>query len=284
MLNYIKMDLYRMFRMKSFLVIGLALIMGTFFTTSMSVLDYNAVKEETEKNIQSYEQDIQSGDEPVNLGMDVTLPTRPGEMVTVYDQIYANLHGKFIALFMVIFAVLFSASDLSSGYIKNIGGQMKNRGSLILSKAAALFVYTVLTMLFYLIVQTAAQAICFRNLEMGPLKGLMIYTAIQILLHYALLLICMAVTVITRNKVFSMAFAVLVCMNVMVILYSTIDKVIEKLGVENFNLIRYTVTGRMSLLGMLPSAEACERAVFTAVLFGLAVTALSSQIFRKRDI
>lgn len=277
MLNYIKMDLYRMFRMKSFLVIGFALIMGTFFTTSMSVMDYNAMKEETEKNFQSDE-------EPVNLGMDVTLPTRPGQMVTVYDQIYANLHGKFIALFMVIFAVLFSASDLSSGYIKNIGGQMKNRGSLILSKAAALFVYTVLTMLFYLIVQTAAQAICFRNLEMGPLKGLMIYLSVQALLHYALLLICMAVTVITRNKVFSMAFAVLVCMNVMIILYSTIDKVIEKLGIENFNLIRYTVTGRMSLLSMSPSAEGCERAVLTAVLFGLAVTALSSRIFRKRDI
>lgn len=284
MLNYIKMDLYRMFRMKSFLVIGFVLIMGTFFTTSMSVLDYNAMKEETEKNIQSYEQEMQSDEEPVNLGMDVTLPTRPGQMVTVYDQIYANLHGKFIALFMVIFAVLFSASDLSSGYIKNIGGQMKNRGSLILSKAAALFVYTVLTMLFYLIVQTAAQAICFRNLEMGPLKGLMIYLSVQALLHYALLLICMAVTVITRNKVFSMAFAVLVCMNVMIILYSTIDKVIEKLGIENFNLIRYTVTGRMSLLSMSPSAEGCERAVLTAVLFGLAVTALSSRIFRKRDI
>ena len=284
MLNYIKMDLYRMFRMKSFLVIGFVLIMGTFFTTSMSVLDYNAMKEETEKNLQSYEQEMQSDEEPVNLGMDVTLPTRPGQMVTVYDQIYANLHGKFIALFMVIFAVLFSASDLSSGYIKNIGGQMKNRGSLILSKAAALFVYTVLTMLFYLIVQTAAQAICFRNLEMGPLKGLMIYLSFQALLHYALLLICMAVTVITRNKVFSMAFAVLVCMNVMIILYSTIDKVIEKLGIENFNLIRYTVTGRMSLLSMSPSAEGCERAVLTAVLFGLAVTALSSRIFRKRDI
>lgn len=284
MLNYIKMDLYRMFRMKSFLVIGFVLIMGTFFTTSMSVLDYNAMKEETEKNLQSYEQEMQSDEEPVNLGMDVTLPTRPGQMVTVYDQIYANLHGKFIALFMVIFAVLFSASDLSSGYIKNIGGQMKNRGSLILSKAAALFVYTVLTMLFYLIVQTAAQAICFRNLEMGPLKGLMIYLSVQALLHYALLLICMAVTVITRNKVFSMAFAVLVCMNVMIILYSTIDKVIEKLGIENFNLIRYTVTGRMSLLSMSPSAEGCEQAVLTAVLFGLAVTALSSRIFRKRDI
>lgn len=284
MLNCIKMDLYRMFRMKSFFVIGFALLIGVFFTTFMSVQDYNMMKEELEKNPQGYEQEITSDEEPVNLGMDVTLPTRAGDLVTVYDQIYANLHGKFIALFMVIFAVLFSTSDLSSGYIKNIGGQMKNRGNLILSKAVALLIYTVMTMLFYLIVQIVAQAICFRNLNMGPLKEVMIYTTIQTLLHYTLLLICMAITIITRSKVFSMTFAVLFCMNVMVILYSTIDKVIAKLGFEDFNLIRYTVTGRMSLLDISPSAEACRLAVLIAALFGVAATALTSQIFRKRDV
>ncbi len=284
MFNCIKMDLYRMFRMKSFYVIGIILAAATFFTTSMSVLDYNMMKEEAGQNSQVYEQETSSDEEPVNLGMDVTIPTRPGEMVTVYDQVYANLHGKFIALFMVIFAVLFSASDLSSGYIKNIGGQMKNRGNLILSKAVALFVYTVLTMLFYLCIQTVAQAVCFHELQLGSLRDLAVYSAIQILLHYVLLLICMAITIITRSKVFSMAFAVLFCMNVMVILYSTVDKILARFGIEDFNMLQYTVTGRMALLEMAPSAGGCVKAVTVAVVFGLAVLALSSQIFRKRDI
>ena len=284
MFNCIKMDLYRMFRMKSFYVIGIILAAATFFTTSMSVLDYNMLKEEAGQNSQVYEQETSSDEEPVNLGMDVTIPTRPGEMVTVYDQVYANLHGKFIALFMVIFAVLFSASDLSSGYIKNIGGQMKNRGNLILSKAVALFIYTVLTMLFYLCIQTVAQAVCFHELQLGSLRDLAVYSAIQILLHYVLLLICMAITIITRSKVFSMAFAVLFCMNVMVILYSTVDKILARFGIEDFNMLQYTVTGRMALLEMAPSAGGCVKALTVAVVFGLAVLALSSQIFRKRDI
>ena len=284
MFNCIKMDLYRMFRMKSFYVIGIILAAATFFTTSMSVLDYNMMKEEAGQNSQVYEQETSSDEEPVNLGMDVTIPTQPGEMVTVYDQVYANLHGKFIALFMVIFAVLFSASDLSSGYIKNIGGQMKNRGNLILSKAVALFIYTVLTMLFYLCIQTAVQAVCFHELQLGSLRDLAVYSAIQILLHYVLLLICMAITIITRSKVFSMAFAVLFCMNVMVILYSTVDKILARFGIEDFNMLQYTVTGRMALLEMAPSAGGCVKALTVAVVFGLAVLALSSQIFRKRDI
>ena len=284
MLNCIKMDLYRMFRMKSLYVIGIILAAATFFTTSMSVLDYDMMNEQIKENPQIYEQEISSDEEPVILGMNVTIPTRPGEMVTVYDQVYGNLHGKFIALFMVIFAVLFSTSDLSSGYIKNIGGQMKNRGNLVVSKAVALFLYTALTMLFYLVVQTAAQAVCFGQLHMGPLKDMAAYLATQTMLHYALLLICMAVALITRSKLFSMIFAVFCCMNIMSILYSAVDRVIEKLGIEGFNMIRYTVTGRMALLEMTPTVEGYVRAMVIAVVFGLAVTVLSGQIFRKRDI
>lgn len=284
MINCMKMDLYRMFRMKSFYVVGIILAAAVLFTTYMSVLDYNMMKEEYANNPQVSEQEISSDGEAINLGMDVTIPTRPGEMVTVYDQVYANLHGKFIAMFMVIFAVLFSSADMSSGYIKNIGGQMKNRGTLILSKAFALFIYTVLAMLFYLIIQTAMQAVCFSEFQIGSLKNLAVYSVTQLPLHYALLLICMAVTVITRSKLFSMTFSILLCMNVMVVFYSTVDKLIAKLGIENFNLIRYTVTGRISLLEMAPSSDACMKALLIAVLLGAAVTILSGQIFRKRDI
>ena len=49
-------------------------------------------------------------------------------------------------------------------------------------------------------------------------------------------------------------------------------------------MLQYTVTGRMALLEMVPSTEGCVKALVVAVLFGLAVIVLSSQIFRKRDI
>ena len=284
MLNCIRMDLYRMFQMKSFFVIGFVLLIGIFFSTSMSVTDYNMMKEELENNPQAYEQEFLSEEELINIGMNVMLPTKIGETVTVYDQVYANLNGKFITIFMVIFAVLFSSSDLSSGYIKNIGGQIENRGKLILSKAVVLFGYTVLTMIFYFIMQIVAQGVYYKTLEMGQLKELMMYIGTQTLLHYALLLICMAITIIAQSKVFSMTTAVLFCMNIMVILYSTIDKIVAKFGVKDFNLVRYTVTGRMSLLTMTPSAKECGWAILIAALFGLGVTVLSSQVFRKRDI
>ena len=92
----------------------------------------------------------------INVGMMVTLPTEPGEKVTVYDIFFANSQGKLYALLLVIFTVLFSTADISSGYIKNIGGQVRNRGTLIFSRAIALAVFTVLTMAGAFLFQAAA--------------------------------------------------------------------------------------------------------------------------------
>ena len=126
MLNMIKMDLYRMFRTKSLYVIWIVLAVALLITTSLCKTDYDSLNEE---DAVQQEQIAEPTAENMNVGMMVMLPTEPGEKVTVFDIFFANSQGKFYALFLVIFAVLFSTADISSGYIKNIGGQVGNRGS-----------------------------------------------------------------------------------------------------------------------------------------------------------
>ena len=60
MLNCIKMDLYRMFRMKSFYMIWIILAAATIFTTSMSVIDYNMLEEEAQNSTQTLQQESTS--------------------------------------------------------------------------------------------------------------------------------------------------------------------------------------------------------------------------------
>ena len=131
MLNMIKMDLYRMFRTKGLYVIWIVLAVALLITTSLCKTDYDSLNEE---DAVQQEQIAEPTAENMNVGMMVMLPTEPGEKVTVFDIFFANSQGKFYALFLVIFAVLFSTADISSGYIKNIGGQVENRGSLIFSR------------------------------------------------------------------------------------------------------------------------------------------------------
>ena len=143
MLNMIKMDLYRMFRTKSMYVIGIILVSALLITTFLCKTDYDLLNEE---DAIQQAQIAEPTTDNINVGMMVTLPTEPGEKVTVYDIFFANSQGKLYALLLVIFTVLFSTADISSGYIKNIGGQVRNRGTLIFSRAIALAVFTVLTM------------------------------------------------------------------------------------------------------------------------------------------
>ena len=281
MLNMIKMDLYRMFRTKSLYVIWIVLAAILLITTSLCKTDYELL---TEKDAMKQEQVTEPTVDNINVGMMVTLPTEPGEKVTVFDIFFANSQGKFYALFLVIFAVLFSTADISSGYIKNIGGQVGNRGSLIFSRSIALSVFTVLTMTGAFLFQAAANCIVFGELEWGNTKAILSYFVTELALHYALVLICMAIAIILKNNVISMVIAVCLTMNVMTIVYGVINSAIQKIGIQNFQIYKYTITGKLSLLPMNPSGNECLAAFGVAMVFIVIMISVSSVVFQKRDI
>ena len=281
MLNMIKMDLYRMFKTKSMYVIWIVLAAILLITTSLCKTDYELL---TEKDAMKQEQVTEPTVDNINVGMMVTLPTEPGEKVTVYDIFFANSQGKLYALLLVIFTVLFSTADISSGYIKNIGGQVGNRGSLIFSRSIALSVFTVLTMAGAFLFQAAANGIVFGELEWGNTKAILSYFVTELALHYALVLICMAIAIILKNNVISMVIAVCLSMNVMTIVYGVINSAIQKIGIENFQIYKYTITGKLSLLPMNPSGNECLAAFGVAIVFIVIMISVSSVVFQKRDI
>ena len=281
MLNIIKMDLYRMLKTKSMYVIWIVLAAILLITTSFCKTDYELL---TEKDAMKQEQVTEPTVDNINVGMMVTLPTEPGEKVTVYDIFFANSQGKLYALLLVIFTVLFSTADISSGYIKNIGGQVRNRGTLILSRAIALAVFTVLTMAGAFLFQAAANGIFFGELEWGNTKAILSYFVTELALHYALVLICMAIAIILKNNVISMVIAVCLTMNVMTIVYGVINSAIQKIGIQNFQIYKYTITGKLSLLPMDPSGNECLAAFGVAIVFIVMMISVSSVVFQKRDI
>ena len=275
MLNMIKMDLYRMFRTKSMYVVWIVLAVSVLFTTFLCKTDYDSLsKEDTVRQ----EQFAEPTAENINVGMMVTLPTEPGEKVTVYDIFFANSQGKFYALFLVIFAVMFSTADIGSGYIKNIGGQVQKRGTLIFSRSIALAVFTVLTMAGAFLLQGAANYIVFKELTWGS------YFLTELALHYALVLICMAIAIILKNNVISMVIAICLTMNIMSIVYGLINSAVRKMGIQNFQIYKYTITGKLSLLPMNPSGNECLEAFGVAIVFAVIMIAASSAVFQKRDI
>ena len=283
MLNMIRMELYRMFKTKSLYVIWLVLAAGILFTTGLSADEMKTYTMEEKHEMYEYATGQQKSD-TVNLGMDVTVPTKPGDTVSVFDLFYGNIKGKFLALFMVIFAVLYSTADMTSGFIKNIAGQVRDRRGLVFAKGVSLFVYTVLTMLIFTGIQTISNALFFDELVFGPVKEFLQYAGIQTLLHFALLIIVMCIAIVLRNNVISMMLSVCLCMNVLVIFYSFLDNLIAKAHIKNFHVLEYTVTGNISFLETNVTAKMAVTALAVSIAFVIVMIEVCSTVFKKRDI
>lgn len=283
MLNMIRMELYRMFKTKSLYVIWLVLAAGILFTTGLSADEMKTYTMEEKQEMYEYATGQQKSD-TVNLGMDVTVPTKPGDTVSVFDLFYGNIKGKFLALFMVIFAVLYSTADMTSGFIKNIAGQVRDRRGLVFAKGVSLFVYTVLTMLIFTGIQTISNALFFDELVFGPVKEFLQYAGIQTLLHFALLIIVMCIAIVLRNNVISMILSVCLCMNVLVIFYSFLDNLIAKAHIKNFHVLEYTVTGNISFLETNVTAKMAVTALAVSIAFVIVMIEVCSTVFKKRDI
>ena len=285
MTNLIKMELHRMFKMKCFYVIWIVLAVSILVTTNFAVSEWKGFTlEERQEVHEMATEGMNEESEEYNLGMNVTTPTEPTKEISVYDMVFANVKGKFILLVMVIFTILYSTADISSGYIKNIAGQIRDRKALVYAKSICLFIYTILTMLFYIAVQIISNKIWVGEIYWGDKKSFFIYVAIECALHFAFLTIVMLIATLLRNNVFSMALGVCMCMNIFLIVYGVVDRVAYKIGWEKFHLTNYTVTGKISLLGMDISQKAGGTAIIIAVIFAIAAVMLTGIIFDKRDI
>ena len=282
MLNILKMDWFRMIKMKSTWILWIAMAAMLLFSTVMMSEEFlnPAQIAANQEAIEEYEQ---SSGAP-NIGMTVTIPTKPGEQATVYDLFFANVQGKAIALFLVIFAVLFATADIRSGYIKNIGGQIGNRAFLIFSKTVILFAFTALTFFIALLVQAVSNLISFRYLEWGDFQELAVYFGTQVMLHFAFALIVIGLSIVISNNVISMALAICLCMNLTMLLYGAINSLTEKLIGESVNVIPYTVTGQISGIQMQLTGEEIGRAVIVSFVYGVVAAFVGSLVFKKRDI
>lgn len=281
MLNMINMDLYRMFKSKSIYVVWIIMILFIGLSTVLMKAEVDDVSVQTENYEASQEG---NSTENANLGMSVIVPTQPGEKPNVFDLFYANVQGKIIALFLVIFTVLFATADINNGYIKNIGGQVKNRGNLVYSKIICMFLYSIISMVLALAAQMLANKLAFGSMAIGNIHHLIFYLGIQTLLHFALIVVVLSIAILIRNNVFSMIFAVCLCMNAMVVVYGVLDNLFHKAGVKNFNTFEYTVSGKIFLLPMEIDAKIGANAMIIAVVYILGFGLLSSTVFRKRDI
>lgn len=281
MLNMIRMDLYRMFHSKSLYVVWVIMIAAMIWSVKICKSDYDNMQRAAQENNGVIEQQ----DEGDGMGVYLAMVARAGESATLGDLAYANIHGRLLGVFLAVFAVIFSTADLDSGFIKNVGGQVTNRAMLNLSKAVVLLIFTVLSMALFAISIMAGSFLSFGYVEWGGFADFCKYIGVELLLHYAMVLVCMVIAVIVKNNIFSMVAAIiLVCMRLELSVWGLLDKFLALFGVSDFYMGNYLITTHIMRLPTVYDSKAYVNAVAVSVVFGVIAVVLGSVVFKKRDI
>ena len=135
-----------------------------------------------------------------------------------------------------------------------------------------------------LVLQIISNAIVFGEVAFGNVDDVVLYLGIQLILHYAIVVICMTIAIIIRNNVISMVMSICLTMNIMSIIYVAVNKIIEKMGIKNFQIYKYTVTGELSFLPMSPTVKESVMAACVGIGFIIIMLIAGSTVFQKRDI
>ena len=279
MLNLIRMNLYRLVRMKSFYVI---MIITVFMNIATLAIGEDIKSDPKQAELLKQTEEIK--DDPMaDIGMNISIVSREDGNYNFVDVMAAPLQGMFCALLVGIFTVIFATADFSTGDIKNYGGAIRHRYQIVVSKVVTVAIYTVYFLILFGLsscigVWAAGRKVVFA--KMGEACG---YLGVQTILHITFAAVITCICMILRSNLLSMILTACISMHALAAVYALLDKVLVKAGFSNAKIVHYTVSGR--IMEYAPgSTKMLGSTLLIAGIF-LAVFLVGSSLFvTKRDL
>ena len=235
---------------------------------SVAPVDFGKTDTKEENNTVVYEDKDQS----VKLGVavdDSQLIGTKQNVLTIYSFFMSS--GIYL-FFSVIFTMIFALSENKNGYIKNIGGQVRHRWQLFVSKLTAIFIYIFMFDLILLVVQSVIWFITKGNFGAGSFSEYITFIISQFLLQYVFVTVCTVIATITKSRVFGMTAAVCLSFGMGKLACRGIDAGIYKLLNREVSLEKYLITTKIStMLPNMDMAQIRNIIVFAAVYFIVSV-------------
>lgn len=279
MLNMIRMELYRMVRMKSFWVILIIVSIMNVITVSL-----NDVMMDSPEMQQALEATKAKEDDPLsNIGMSITMERNEDGDYGFLETITSAAKGMLCALFIGIFTVIFVTADFNTGYIKNYGGAVKHRWHMVAAKGTAVFVYTIMFFALFIVSTCLGVFVGGHKLIMDPAGKIAEVLGVQCLLHIVFAWIIMSLCLIVRSNLISMIVSCCLSFHVFQALYILADKGLKKLGWKEAAISNYTVSGRIMKYG-IESRNLLSSTLVVALAFAAVAAAVSSIWMSKKDL
>lgn len=296
MFNAIRMDVYRLFKTKStYIILVIMLAMSVMGTGLMSVMTEmtGAERQQVQTEQMSDNADYAGEDDQFNedtegaqsqLSVSVSEIDPDENDNSVLSFAMSDISGLQAGLFIIIFTVLFSMADINSGFIKSIGGQVKGRGVLIVSKMAAIAIFTAIVIIADFLTELIAVNIFFDDAVVGSASEIVRLLSSQFVLNFALAILMMAIAIIIKNNVVSMIIGVCMCSGIFELIFMGINYLMDKIGFSDFDINNILITGKIQNVTIGADAADIGYALLTAAIY-IAVSVLAVyNVFKRRDI
>ena len=296
MFNAIRMDVYRLFKTKStYIILVIMIAMSVMGTGLMSVMTEmtGAERQQVQTEQMSDNADYAGEDDQFNedtegaqsqLSVSVSEIDPDENDNSVLSFAMSDISGLQAGLFIIIFTVLFSMADINSGFIKSIGGQVKGRGVLIVSKMAAIAIFTAIVIIADFLTELIAVNIFFDDAVVGSASEIVRLLSSQFVLNFALAILMMAIAIIIKNNVVSMIIGVCMCTGVFELIFMGINYLMDKIGFSDFDINNILITGKIQNVTIGADAADIGYALLTAAIY-IAVSVLAVyNVFKHRDI
>lgn len=296
MFNAIRMDVYRLFKTKStYIILVIMLAMSVMGTGLMSVMTEmtGAERQQVQTEQMSDNADYAGEDDQFNedtegaqsqLSVSVSEIDPDENDNSVLSFAMSDISGLQAGLFIIIFTVLFSMADINSGFIKSIGGQVKGRGVLIVSKMAAIAIFTAIVIIADFLTELIAVNIFFDDAVVGSASEIVRLLSSQFVLNFALAILMMAIAIIIKNNVVSMIIGVCMCSGIFELIFMGINYLMDKIGFSDFDINNILITGKIQNVTIGADAADIGYALLTAAIY-IAVSVLAVySVFKHRDI
>lgn len=265
MLNLINVDLYKLFRMKSFYIIAAIVV---FFAALPGVIAAISIKEILLKFPE--------------------VAAAEGFVPDVFSSMMTYLPTQLV-MFISIMTILFFCSDFSNGTIKNIASKGFSRECIYFSKYICTFFITVIYFVLYILTYLLPQYFIIGNLSTEYFKmptNFLSSLFLVLLLNLAYNAVHLFIASLLRRSGVSIAasYGLTVAIGLLPILSELLTtKLNWKIKLEDYTLDKCLTEVPKYLAEAFPS-DVLTKTLLVAAGWFVIVTALGIYLFRKRDI
>lgn len=300
MINYIKMDLYKLFKGKA-LYICMLIFLGLL---SISVIEMKDMEKEEEYNISGITLTIEEKDnnsdvdnemlqgikEGIEDGQNVSYPNTGigmdtesvvNEGITLGGWMRAIYSGNLMINILLIVMAIFICNDFSGGFIKNTINIPKHKWYVNFSKIVSAMVVFLMQNIIGISVYLFAREFVFKASKIGEIKEVLIYILVEMLLYMGIVSIIMFVCNVTRSKAAGIISGMIISIQ---LISSTVSVLLDKIfDVENTKTMKMFMSSMATMLKPDMNTELMRNAIVLGILGVFVWFTLSNIAITKKD-